>query len=316
VPSSTFRTFTDPDDYAASVRAGNVDLTVTGRGDFNAKLIRIDLRRMWLQRFSENLPRLVNVTNMVRGRIYVMFRTLPGASLVQAGVEFLPSGILRLYPSMDYYQRSSGPIDFGTMSLPVEDSGSVLEALAGIDLTPANQVRLITPSPAAMVRLQRLHAAAGHLAEHAPEIIANPLASRGLEQALTGAMAECLGQGNEQRHSLAQGQHAVVMRRFRKVLEENPEEPLFIPEICKAIGVAERTLRLCCQEHLGMSPKRYLVLRRLNLVRRALRNAVPGTTSVTAVATGHGFWELGRFAIEYQRLFAESPATTLRRSPD
>jgi AraC-like DNA-binding protein len=244
-----------------------------------------------------------------------MFRTLPGPSLVQAGVEMLPSGIVRVYSSMDYYQYSSGSVDLGTMSLPIEDGASVLESLAGIDLTPRNEARLITPSPIAMARLQRLHAAAGYLAEHTPEIIVNPVASRGLEQALTETMAECLGQGHERRHTLAHGQHTIVMRRFRRLLEENPEEPLFIPEICKAIGVPDRTLRLCCQEHLGMSPKRYLVLRRLNLVRRTLRNAVPGTTSVTAVATGHGFWELGRFAIEYQRLFAESPATTLRRPP-
>jgi len=43
---------------------------------------------------------------------------------------------------------------------------------------------LITPSPAAAARLQRLYAAAGDLAENAPEIIAHPEAMRGLEQAL------------------------------------------------------------------------------------------------------------------------------------
>jgi hypothetical protein len=35
-----------------------------------------------------------------------------------------------------------------------------------------------------MTNLQRLNAAAGHLAETAPEIIANPDAAYGLEQAL------------------------------------------------------------------------------------------------------------------------------------
>jgi hypothetical protein len=46
-----------------------------------------------------------------------------------------------------------------------------------------------------MARLQRLHAVTGELAETAPEIIANPDAARGLEQALIEAMAECLSQG-------------------------------------------------------------------------------------------------------------------------
>jgi AraC-like DNA-binding protein len=103
------------------------------------------------------------------------------------------------------------------------------------------------------------------------------------------------------------------MRRFRRVVEENPGDPLYIPQICNAIGVSESTLRMCCQEHLGMPPKRYLVLRRMGLARKALRQADPAATSVTAIGTRYGFWELGRFAVEYQGLFGEPPSITLQR---
>jgi hypothetical protein len=58
MPSSAARTFTDPDDYAAAIRATKAELTVTGRGKFTAKLTRIDLHRLWMQRFSDNLPRV------------------------------------------------------------------------------------------------------------------------------------------------------------------------------------------------------------------------------------------------------------------
>ena len=57
MPSSTVRTFTDPDEYAAAVRQGTYELTVIERGHFTAKLTRIDLHRVWMQRFSDNLPR-------------------------------------------------------------------------------------------------------------------------------------------------------------------------------------------------------------------------------------------------------------------
>jgi len=166
-----------------------------------------------------------------------------------------------------------------------------------------------------MERLQRLHRAAGHLAKKAPEILANPDAARGLEQALISAMVGCLARRKGSGTGLAQGQHAIVMRRFRRIIEENPEQPLYIPEICKAIRVPDRTLRGCCQEHLGMGPKRYLLLRRLHLVRRALRHAMPETTTTTEIATRFGFWQLGRFAVEYRSLFGESPSATLRRQP-
>jgi AraC-like DNA-binding protein len=112
---------------------------------------------------------------------------------------------------------------------------------------------------------------------------------------------------------LAQAQHAVVMRRFRRVVEENLDHPLYIPEICQAIGVSSRTLQACCHEHLGMGPKHYLLLRRMHLARRALRQEAADTVSVTEIATRYGFWQLGRFAVEYQSLFGEPPSATLGR---
>ena len=65
-----------------------------------------------------------------------------------------------------------------------------------------------------------------------------------------------------------------------------------------------------------MSPKRYLLLRRMGLARRALREAAPDATSVTAIGTRYGFWELGRFSVAYRGLFGETPLATLRRPAD
>jgi len=65
-----------------------------------------------------------------------------------------------------------------------------------------------------------------------------------------------------------------------------------------------------------MSPHRYLKLRQLHLARHALVLGDPATATVTEIATAHGFWELGRFAVAYRALFGEQPSTTLRRTPD
>jgi AraC-like DNA-binding protein len=265
-----------------------------------------------MQRFSDNLPRIAHSAS-VTGRAIISFRTEPGPNFLWSGAEMHPTNIMRHSEGGSSYQRTSGLASWGAMSLPVADMAAVGETLAGCDLTPLRDAMLIAPLPAAMARLQRLHAAAGHLAEEAPEIIANPEAARGLEQALIEAMVGCLDHREVHPNSLAQGQHAIVMRRFRRVLEENPEQALYIPEICKAIRVPGRTLRMCCQEHLGMGPKHYLLLRRMHLARHALRMAAPDGTTVTHVATQYGFWQLGRFAVEYQSLFRESPSTTLHR---
>jgi AraC-like DNA-binding protein len=315
MPSSVVRTFSDPDDYAAAIRATKAELTVTGRGQFAAKIVRIDLHRVWMQRFFESLPRVAH-SAIMPGRAIISFRTHPGPSLLARGVELEPCNITRLSEGHQGHLLSTGETRLGSMSLPVEYLASIGATMAGCDLTPPTDTLVITPPPSAMAKLQRLHAAAAHLAEEAPEIIANPDAARGLEQALVEAMVDCLGKSGAREESVAQRQHELIMRRFRRVVEENRDRPLYIPEICEKIGVSDRTLRVCCQEQLGMGPKHYLLIRRLHLAQRALRAALPDPATVTEIATRYGFWHFGRFAGQYQSIFGESPSVTLHRQAE
>ncbi len=45
---SAVRNFTDPDDYAASIRGAKTQLTVVGRGDFTSSITRVDFHRLWI----------------------------------------------------------------------------------------------------------------------------------------------------------------------------------------------------------------------------------------------------------------------------
>jgi transcriptional regulator GlxA family with amidase domain len=101
------------------------------------------------------------------------------------------------------------------------------------------------------------------------------------------------------------------MARFEEAVTENINRPRRVPEICELIGVTDRTLRSCCAEFIGISPGRYLLLRRLKQVRTALRNTDPTDASVAALARQYGFTELGRFAQAYRRAFGETPFDTL-----
>jgi AraC-like DNA-binding protein len=312
MPSSAVYAFTDPDEYAASIRATKAELTITRRGRFNAKLIRIDLYHLWMQRFAEDLPRVAHSAN-IAGRVIISFRTQPGPALLVDGARMRPDDVIRHSDAQEYFRRSDGSASYGSMSLPVETIASLEEAMVGCALTPSRSALTISPSPPAVAKLRHLHAAAGRLAEYAPEVIAHPEAAWGLEQALIDAMFGCLGIGEGHEDRSAMRQHAAIMRKFHRVTEENPDKALYIPEVCAAIGASERTLRVCCEEHLGISPKRYLLLRRMHLVRRALRAAAASATTVTEIATRYGFWQFGRFAGEYKSLFGELPSMTLAR---
>jgi AraC-like DNA-binding protein len=295
LPSSAVQNFSDPDEYATSIRATQYELTVTGRGKFAANLVRIDLHDLWMQRFSSNLPWVAHAANM-GGRAVFIFQSDPGPDLLLGNARMGPSSIDRMAEGQVTFQRAAGPVTWGALSLPI----GAIEALgvaAGFDLTPPREAVTLTPSAAMMGGLQRLHAVAGHLAWHTPEIIANPAAAKGLEQQFVQALIVCLRQTSLWEDRSALRRHALVMRRFHEAIKAWVDSPVYLPELCSAIGVSDRTLRACCQEHLGMGPFRYLWLRRMQLTRRALALAETKSSTVTEIATTYGFWELGRFAV-------------------
>ena len=120
MPSSAVRTFTDPDDCAAAIRGSKAELTVTGRGPFSAKLVRIDLHRLWMQRLSDNLPRILHLAAMTWARLH----HLPHAAwtepaLGRAGNAADP--LLRVAEGENAFQQSSGAACFIGTSLPVEE---------------------------------------------------------------------------------------------------------------------------------------------------------------------------------------------------
>src|SRR5215470_13253285 len=130
MPSSTVRTFSDADDYVAAIRQGKVAVTVTETGSLAAPLTQIDLHRLWMQRFSENLARIRHVDGW-GGRAIILFLTESGPSLLHNGRELRPNDILRFSQGQSHYQRSSGSACFGGMSLSLEEMASVGRTMAG-----------------------------------------------------------------------------------------------------------------------------------------------------------------------------------------
>jgi AraC-like DNA-binding protein len=91
---------------------------------------------------------------------------------------------------------------------------------------------------------------------------------------LIHALVTCLIKANEER--AAKRHHALVMTRFEEVLAQHLGRTLRMPELCERVGVSEQTLRSSCLEFLAITPTRYVLLRRLNAVRRALLDGEPG----------------------------------------
>jgi len=312
---SAFRTFTDPDAYHAAFRDMRTASVITGRGDFRADFVAIQLERLSLQGAKETLPRTAYCAIDPR-QFAIGFATHPRQEVHVNGLEVVPGAIVVFRGASEGHNRFASASRWGSVALPHEDVAAAGRTLIGHELVAPPHTHLIKPSPPVLSKLLSLHKAVSRLAEAAPEVLAGAEVARALEQALTRVMIQCLSEGQGIEVGSSYWRHVAVMRRLENFLEANADRTLHLTDLCAAAAASDRTLRILCHEHLGMSPTRYLWLRRMYLARRALRMADPTTATVTEIATSYAFWELGHFAVAYRSLFGETPSATLRRPPE
>lgn len=286
---------------------------LTTKGRFEAELTRIDLDKLWLQRSRENLARIAHTANDPKRAPVMFLSDANQGAFRHSGLEVTPGDLIFFKEGSADRHQSDGPCRWSSMSLTPADLAVAGEAIAGRELTVPKATHILRPAPEAMTHLMALHDAAGTLAKAAPGALAVPETVRALEQDLIRTMVVCLT-GHQLSQMRPQPYKRIrIISRLEEYLADRKFKPVYLAEMCSAIGASERTLRSCCHEHFGVGPVRYLWLRRMHLMRRALMRADPATSTVTTVATDHGFWELGRFSVEYRALFGESPRDSLRR---
>jgi AraC-like DNA-binding protein len=306
-------TFSNADGYTAGFGGVRINLTITGAGDFDARLMRLKLNQLEACRCCESLPRIAYIS-LPPERIFLSF-PLGTTSLVSNGFA-LRNGDMVLHGRGERtHQRSEGACRWGLISLSAEQFESSSKALTGQEIAPPHASRILRPARADVSRFQRLFREACHLAEARQKLLERQEVARALEQELLHAIINCLAAEENDDRSRARYHHSVVMSRFEESLSKGIDQKLKMPALCAEIGVPERSLRMCCAKFLGVSPARYLLLRRLNKTRSALRRANPSIATVAEVARNHQFLELGRFAVMYRTTFGESPSVTLQRDP-
>jgi AraC-like DNA-binding protein len=311
-------TFASPDDYQAGIggvtsKGARVNFIVTGGGDFKARLTWLNLHRLRVLRGSENLPSIAYVS-MPPERVVVLFPTST-APLIWGGLELRFGDMVFHSRGERTHQWTPGQGRWGLVSLPPDQLAACALALTGKKITAPPFHRVLRPPKGAASHLLRLHAKVCRLAETRHELIDNPEVLRALEQELLHALVNCLTADDIDGNLETLRHHAGIMVRFEEALAAQSGRQLSISALCAEIGVAERTLRMCCAEFLGTSPSRYFLLRRLNKVRAALRRADPAHASVAEIARSCQFREPGRFAVTYRSVFGETPSATLRLAP-
>jgi AraC-like DNA-binding protein len=305
--------FADPLPCAAALQSTTqAEILPTERGRFEVQVTQIVIEKLRMQRFTVALPQIATVAISPDRKAIGFLTEASASSLQHCGLEVMPNNIL-VYGHDVLHQRSSYDFRYGVMSLPAKDFPVLCKTIMGREFLAEPRTSIVRPDPDLMTRLLKMHKVVAQLAHDTPDILEQEEVHRALEEQLIHIMIRCLAKGAGVETATGDRRHYVIVKRFEDYLAAHPDRPLYLTEICAGIGVAERTLRAACEEHLGMGPIRFLTLRRMHLARRALLSADAGNATVTRIATDHGFWELGRFAVAYRALFEESPSETLRR---
>jgi len=184
-----------------------------------------------------------------------------------------------------------------------DDPGTLLHTHGVVHLTPqlATQVRQ----------------AALNYIDTAVRSVATPDAPSPLPQMAKSTvelMARVLVSAQPQRHVKASfNRSRQLIRKAEDFCGQHPDQPLHIGQLCRELGVSERTLRDTFNKLTDTSPLAFLKTQRLNQVYRELHDNDPGEVLIKQLAYTNGFFHLGHFSRDYKQLFGESPSETIKR---
>jgi len=181
-----------------------------------------------------------------------------------------------------------------------------------LEIASCASARLLKPPPPVTRRFNSLARRVLAMTESQPRLLDCPVAVDSCQDELLAAARELFASCQH-----AEGRHFDRWRGITKSTLEltmsNPDESLSITELADQAGVPERTFRTAFHRSYGIPPQEYLRIQRLHEARQLLRAGCQGRTSVTDIAFGLGFLDLGRFAGRYCALFGERPSETLRK---
>jgi AraC family ethanolamine operon transcriptional activator len=211
-------------------------------------------------------------------------------------------------PRQEWHSRWPGRLAFVNTVVDVDALAECAERMRMPD--PSRDLREIAAlsAPRLAAQLVRLHQRAlrDRSALVAPNL-RHMLATEVLVRIVEGVARE----DDVSSHLPPSATRGWALARALACLRDGTPECPTVPDLCDAARVSARTLEYAFRERFGVTPVRFLKLRRLNAAHVALRRASPDD-SVSSIAVRCGFGDFGHFARDYHALFGQLPSETLR----
>jgi AraC-like DNA-binding protein len=301
--------FADIDELAAATHQANLEMHLCGGTRYRGGLLDLQLDGVGAQWGFHDVPMVG------RGQVWpegAFLASWSGGPSRANGVP-LGSGLVYYPPGSEHQARTDAAMSW--VSFRVADLGGLAAALApGLELGPGSALRRVEDPAEALATVWRILQDLRRLADSGADPLPGAAAGASLREELGTALIRALAADRSPRRRESLPACSALVRRTEELLRAGAYQPVQVSELCAALGVGEVRLREAFQRVYGLSPARYLRLRRLNLVRRALQATRPDELTVSDAAAGQGFFQLGRFAGEFRALFGELPSQSRRAS--
>ena len=248
---------------------------------------------------------------------HLVFITFPqaGPMPVWDGMQMQTGDVMFHGSGRHLHQSTLGLSGWSVIAADPQRLADFYKVLTGEPLVILATASVLQPARPHAAWLRRVHAQVCCLAETKPRMLGHPKVVRAIEQALLQTLADSLSAATKRQDAEPRSGCAAMIIKLEEVLDAHAPQLLRMPDLCRLIGASDRSLRLCCDTFLGVTPLRYLQLRRLKRVRQVLRDADP-SADIVEVAAYHGFNRPTHFAKFYRATFGEPPSATLQRPLD
>ena len=112
---------------------------------------------------------------------------------------------------------------------------------------------------------------------------------------------------------LKASRRAKLIARAEKEMLAHLNKPLTLKQLAQNLGSSSCALSFGFKDLFGVSPMRYLKIRRLNAVRQHLKASEPENCTIAILASEFGFYSPNHFTRDYKTMFGELPSETLRQ---
>jgi AraC-like DNA-binding protein len=308
-----FHRFREPDEVYAAQPGIHFQIIPSGAGPFEVDLTTFRLGEMALHTGTSS-P-LMAFARTAPDRVALQIPLGNVETLVLNGVTCRPGVVGSYGCNAELLRANPRPSSHAVLIMPADAVERLVEPPSTSKLLQPRAWGLQQARPSDWERCLRIIRAAREMAMTVPDVFGPEQPRRALREALLQAAHGLVAPEREEirmpRSSRARRRIVVAADDY---LRAHMDRPIYTEELCDALAVSASSLAEAFRAVFVVSPHRFLKLRRLSMVRAALRSPDGPVPLVKSVALAHGFWHLGQFAHDYRESFGESPSETLARA--